>query len=95
MADDAKQLKYAPMGDRLLVQEKKPEEVTSSGLILPPKATERDVIGRVIAVGPDVQTIKPGMEVVYNKYGGTEVKLDDEDYLILRMMDLMLVRVAE
>jgi chaperonin GroES len=87
-----------PLGDRLIVEIVDEEEVLSSGIVLPDTAKEKPQRGRVLAVGPgalndkgervppDVDT---GDEIIFSKYGGTEIKLAMEDYLILRESDVL------
>ena len=92
-----------PLGDRLIVEALEEEETTSSGIVLPDTAKEKPQRGRVLAVGPgmrnDTGEIVPmevavGDEVIYSKYGGTEIKLGADDVLILRESDV-LAKVAK
>ncbi len=87
-----------PMGDRVVVRPLEREEVTKSGLVLPDTAKEKPQEGEVVAAGPGRMTdegkripmeLKKGDHVIYAKYAGTEVKLEDEDYLILREADVL------
>ena len=87
-----------PLGDRLIVEVLEEEEVTSSGIVLPDTAKEKPQRGRVLAVGPgardeDGEYIKMDVEVddevIFSKYGGTEIKLGGEDVLILRESDIL------
>jgi chaperonin GroES len=86
-----------PLGDRVVVQAIEAETVTASGIVLPDTAAEKPQRGKVLAVGAgrfeDGKRIPPdvvaGDEVIYSKYGGTEVKLDGEDVLILRESDIL------
>jgi chaperonin GroES len=87
-----------PLGDRLIVEVLEEEEITSSGIVLPDTAKEKPQRGRVLAVGPgprdeDGEYIKmdleTGDEIIFSKYGGTEVKIGTEDYLILRESDVL------
>lgn len=86
-----------PLGDRVVVQAIEAETVTASGIVLPDTAAEKPQRGKVLAVGAgrfeDGKRIPPdvvaGDEVIYSKYGGTEVKLDGEDLLILRESDIL------
>ncbi len=92
--------KLAPLGDRVVVRARQKEEVTKSGIVLPDTAREKPQEGEVIAVGPgrvldngrrvDME-LKVGQIVLYAKYAGTEFKLDDEEYLILREPDVLAV----
>lgn len=86
-----------PLGDRVVVEPSKQEEMTASGIVLPEKAKEKPVQGTVVAVGSgrfeDGRRIPPevrvGDTVLYSKYGGTEVKVDGKEYLVLRETDIM------
>ncbi len=88
-----------PLEDRILVKPLDAEQTTASGLVIPDTAKEKPQEGEVLAVGPgryedgnrvpvDVQV---GDKVVYSKYGGTEVKYDNEEYLILSARDVLAV----
>ncbi|MCF8566496.1 co-chaperone GroES [Alicyclobacillus tolerans] len=91
--------KLAPTSDRVVVRPLAREEKTASGLYLPDNAKEKPQEAEVIAVGPgrfeDGQRIalevKVGDKVVYSKYSGTEVKIDSEEYLILREADILAI----
>ncbi|MDX6533644.1 MAG: chaperonin GroES [Gaiellales bacterium] len=86
-----------PLGDRVIVQVLEEEETTISGIVLPDTAKEKPQRGTVLEVGPgryeDGQLVpldvKKGDEVIYSKYGGTEVTVSGEDYLILRESDIL------
>ncbi len=89
-----------PLGDRVVVKAKAKEETTRSGIVLPDTATEKPQEGTVLSVGPGrlldngkrVDTeVKQGDSVLFAKYAGTEVKLDGEDYLVMRESDLLAV----
>jgi chaperonin GroES len=88
-----------PLDDRIVVQPSEGEETTSSGLVIPDTAKEKPQEGKVVAVGPgkfeDGQRtpldVSVGDKVVYSKYGGTEVKVEGEDYLILSARDVLAV----
>ena len=69
-----------PLGDRLIVEPLEEEETTSSGIVLPDTAKEKPQRGRVLAVGD---------EIIYSKYGGTEIKLGADEVLILRESDVL------
>lgn len=93
-------MKLKPLGDRLVVEPKEKEAMTASGLVLPETAKEKPQEGVVIAVGPgrrdedgkridmDVQV---GDTVLYAKYGGTEIKVDDKKLLILKESDVLAI----
>ena len=86
-----------PLGDRVIVEVLEEEESTVSGIVLPDTAKEKPQRGKVMAVGPGRYEdgklvpldVKKGDEVVFSKYGGTEVKVSDEEYLILRESDIL------
>ena len=86
-----------PLGDRVVVRSIEAEQVTASGIVLPDTAAEKPQRGKVLAVGAgryeDGKRIPPlvatGDEVIYSKYGGTEVTVDGEDLLILRESDIL------
>lgn len=88
-----------PLGDRLIVEVLEEEETTSSGIVLPDTAKEKPQRGRVLAVGPGSRAestgelipldVAVGDEVIFSKYGGTEVKLGADEYLILRESDVL------
>ena len=87
-----------PLGDRLIVEVLDEEELTVSGIVLPDTAKEKPQRGRVLAVGPgprdeDGEYIKmdleEGDEIIYSKYGGTDIKLGTDEYLILRESDVL------
>ena len=89
-----------PLGDRLIVKRQDAQEKTKSGLVLPDSAKEKPQEGKVIAVGPgkllddgSVKTleVKNGDKVLYGKYSGTEVRVQEEDYLILREDDILAI----
>jgi chaperonin GroES len=87
-----------PLGDRLIVKALEEEETTVSGIVLPDTAREKPQRGRVLAVGPGAQDkdgkridmdVAEGDEVVFSKYGGTEIKLVTDELLILRESDVL------
>lgn len=93
-------MKLTPLGDRVIVKPKAPEETTKGGIILPDTAQEKPMEGEVIAVGNGktddtgkkiAMELKVGNKVLYGKYSGTEVKLDDQEYLIMRESDVYAV----
>jgi chaperonin GroES len=92
--------KIRPLGDRLVIRPKVREEMTRSGIVLPDTAKEKPQEGIVVAVGLGQLTddgkrlpmdVEPGQTVLYAKYAGSEVKLDDEEYLILRVSDVLAI----
>jgi chaperonin GroES len=88
-----------PLEDRIVVKPGEGEEMTASGLVIPDTAKEKPQEGEVIAVGPGrfedgkriPMDVKAGDTVIYSKYGGTEVKLSGEDYLILSARDVLAI----
>ena len=89
-----------PLGDRVVVKAKAKEDTTKSGIVLPDTASEKPQEGDVLAVGPGrvldngkrvEMEVKQGDTVLFAKYAGTEVKLDGEDYLVIRESDLLAI----
>ncbi len=89
-----------PLGDRVIVQPKAKEETTKSGIVLPDTASEKPQEGTVLSVGPGrvldngkrvEMEVKQGDTVLFAKYAGTEVKLDGEEYLVIRESDLLAI----
>ena len=87
-----------PLGDRLIVEALEEEETTASGIVLPDTAKEKPQRGRVLAVGPGARNdsgeivpmeVAEGDEVIFSKYGGTEIKLGTDEVLILRESDVL------
>ncbi len=94
--------KIQPLGDRLVVKPIQKEDVTKGGIYLPDTAKEKPQEGEVIAVGPGRLTedgkriamdVKVGDKVIYTKYGGTEIKIDDVEMMILRETDILAKKV--
>jgi len=92
--------KLRPLGDRVLVEPIEREEMTASGIYVPETAKERPQEGVVVAAGPGrkdedgkliAMDVKVGDRVLYAKYGGTEVKLEDKKYLILKETDILAI----
>ena len=84
-----------PLADRVVVEPAEAEEKTASGIIIPDTAKEKPSKGTVVAVGSgkkdDPLTVKVGDTVLYGKYAGTEITIDDKDYLIMRESDILAV----
>ena len=88
-----------PLGDRVVIKNVEAEETTKSGLILTSAAKEKPQMAVVLAVGPGgmvdghdvVMTVKPGDKVITSKYSGTEVKVDDEEYTVVRQSDILAI----
>ena len=90
-----------PLEDRVVVKPSTEEERTRGGIVLPDTAKERPQEGEVIAVGPGKlldsgerapMDVKPGDKVIFAKYGGTEIKIDGEEYMILRQSDILAIK---
>ena len=95
-------MKLQPLNDRILVKRLEAEEKTAGGLYIPDTAKEKPCKGQVIAAGPGkvdekgeriAVSVKKGDMVLFNKYAGTEVKLDGEDHLVLREEDILAIIV--
>ena len=92
-------MKLVPLGDRVVLKQLVAEETTKSGIVLPGKEKEKPQQAEVIAVGPggviDGKEVKmqvsAGQQVIYSKYAGTEVKLDEEEYIIVKQSDILAV----
>jgi chaperonin GroES len=88
-------LKVTPLHDRVIIKPAAAEEKTSSGLIIPDTAKEKPQRGIVVAAGPgkkdEPTTVKTGDNVLYSKYGGTEITLDGVEYLIMRETDILAI----
>ena len=92
-------MKLVPLGDRVVLKQLEAEETTASGIVLPGQAQEKPQQAEVIAVGPggmvDGKEVKmevaAGDQVIYSKYAGTEVKLDGEEYIIVKQSDILAV----
>lgn len=88
-------MKIRPLADRVLVKQVAAETKTASGLIIPDTAQEKTQQAVVEAVGPGTEkekvTVKPGDKILYDKYAGTNIKMDGEDYLILKNSDIIAV----
>lgn len=92
-------MKLVPLGDRVVLKQLEAEETTKSGIVLPGQNKEKPQQAEVIAVGPggmvDGKEIKMevsvGQTVIYSKYAGTDVKLDDEEFIVVRQNDILAV----
>jgi len=96
----AKKKKLIPLADRLLVERLEVEEKTAGGIVLPDTAKEKPIQGRVVAVGEGRRNdegkviplqVKEGDTILFGKYAGTEVKIDGEEYLIMREDDVLAI----
>ena len=92
-------MKLVPLGDRVVLKHVEAEETTASGIVLPSQAQEQPQVAVVVAVGPGgmvdgkevVMNVKVDDKVIYSKYAGNEVKLDKEEYVIVRQDDILAV----
>lgn len=88
-------MRLKPLGNRVVLQELEAEEKTPSGIILPDSAKEKPQEAVVVAVGPGDEKsemqVKEGDRVIYAKYSGTDVKLDDEEYIIIDQKDIFAI----
>ncbi len=91
-------MKIRPMNDRVLVKRLEPKEQVRGGIIIPDTAKEKPQEGEVIAVGPgkmsedgkiQQMTVKAGNKILFGKYAGTDVKIDDVEYIIMREDDIL------
>ena len=80
-----------PLGERVLVKMDKVEEKTAGGIFIPQTAQEKTQIAVVEAIGDEVKTIKVGQKILHDKYAGTSVKMDNEEYLILNIKDVLAI----
>ena len=92
-------MKLVPLGDRVVLKQTEKEETTKSGIILAAKSQEKPVTAEVLAVGPGgmvdgkevTMQVKVGDQVIYSKFAGNEVKLDEEEYVIVRQNDILAI----
>jgi chaperonin GroES len=88
-------MKVKPLADRVMVKLEKNEAKTAGGIIIPDTAQEKTQQGVVVEVGPGTEkekvTVKSGDKVMYDKYAGSQIKIDGEDHLILRMSDIIAI----
>lgn len=92
-------MKLVPLGDKVVLKQLVAEETTKSGIVLPGQAKEKPQQAEVIAVGPGgvvdgkevTMQVKVGDQVIYSKYAGTEVKLGDEEYIIVKQNDIVAI----
>lgn len=82
-------MNFQPLGKRVLVKRVEETKTTASGIIIPDNAKEKPLIGEVVAVSKEVSDIASSDKIVFAKYGGTEVKLNDGEYLVLNLDDVL------
>ena len=92
-------MKLVPLGDRVVLKKIIAEETTKSGIVLPGSEKEKPQMAEVVAVGPGgvvdgkevTMQVKAGDKVIYSKYAGTEVKLDDEEFIVVKQNDILAI----
>jgi chaperonin GroES len=86
-------MKVKPLADRVIVRLEKSETKSAGGIIIPDTAQEKTQSGVVVEVGDDKEVIKvsPGQKILYDKYAGTQIKIDGVEHLILKMQDILAV----
>jgi len=92
-------MKLVPLGDRVVLKQLVAEETTKSGIVLPGQAKEKPQQAEVIAVGPGgvvdgkevTMQVKVGEQVIFSKYAGTEVKLEDEEFVVVKQSDILAI----
>lgn len=92
-------MKLTPLGDRVVLKQIEAEETTKSGIVLPGQSKEKPQQAEIIAVGPGgvvdgkevTMQVSIGQQVIYSKYAGTEVKLGDEEFIIVKQNDILAV----
>ena len=92
-------MKLSPLGDKVVLKQLEAEETTASGIVLPGNAQEKPQQAEVIAVGPGgvvdgkegKMQVSVGDKVIYSKYAGTEVKLGDEEFIVVRQNDIVAI----
>jgi chaperonin GroES len=92
-------MKLVPLGDKVVLKQLVAEETTKSGIVLPGQAKEKPQQAEVVAVGPGgvvdgkevTMQVKPGDKVIYSKYSGTEVKLEDEEFIVVKQNDIVAI----
>ena len=92
-------MKLVPLADRVVLKQSTPEEKTKSGIILTSQSQEKPQQAEVVAVGPGgmvdgkeiTMNVKPGDMVIYSKYAGNEVELEDEEYIIVKQSDILAI----
>ncbi|MCR3956298.1 MAG: co-chaperone GroES [Gudongella sp.] len=87
-----------PLGDRIIIKKMEVEEKTKSGIVLPSTAKEQPLMAEIVAIGDEIindekrkDQVKVGDKVIFSKYAGTEVKVDEEELTILKLMDILAV----
>lgn len=92
-------MKLVPLGDKVVLKQLAAEETTKSGIVLPGQAKEKPQQAEVVAVGPGgvvdgkevTMQVKAGDKVIYSKYAGTEVKLEEDEYIVVKQNDIVAI----
>lgn len=92
-------MKLVPLGDRVVLKQLEAEETTKSGIVLPGQTKEKPQQAEVVAVGPGgmidgkevTMHVSIGDQVIYSKYAGTEVELDDQEYIVVKQNDILAI----
>jgi chaperonin GroES len=92
-------MKLVPLGDRVVLKQCVAEETTKSGIVIPGQAKEKPQQAEVVAVGPGgmvdgkeiTMQVKVGDTVIFSKYSGTEIKLEDEEFIVVRQSDILAI----
>ena len=92
-------MKLTPLGDRVVLKQLVAEETTKSGIVLPGQTKEKPQEAEVVAVGPGIlpdgkeikMSVKAGDKVIYTKYAGTEVKMDGEEFILVKQSDILAI----
>jgi len=92
-------MKLKPLGDRVVIKQLEAEEKTKSGIVLPTQSKEKPQEAEIVAVGPGANVdgkvvpmqVSVGERVIYSKYAGTEVKIDGEEYIIVKESDILAI----
>jgi len=82
-------MKIKPLGERVLIEQIEAETKTASGLIIPDSAQEKPLQAKVIAIGEEVKVLKTGDTILYAKFTGTELNIDNKNYIMLELSDIL------
>ncbi|EPV1875458.1 co-chaperone GroES [Campylobacter coli] len=82
-------MNFQPLGKRVLVKRVEETKTTASGIIIPDNAKEKPLMGEVVAVSKEITDIANDDKIVFAKYGGTEIKIDNSEYLVLNLDDIL------
>lgn len=91
-------MKLKPIGDRVVIQKAEAEKTTASGIVLPESAQEKPQYAEIVAISSDIEndekkagSLNVGDKVIYSQYSGTEVKLEDKEYIVVKYIDILAV----